>query len=71
MHKPRFLITLILLVIYNFFFWSEKLGANLFIFFTLGIVAMLFLNEENIKNRNVIVSMLASFYASSRVIFIN
>lgn len=71
MHKPRFLITIALLVIYNFFFWSEKLGANLFIFFTLGIVAMLFLNEENIKNRNVIVSMLASLYASSMVIFIN
>ena len=71
MHKPRFLITIALLVIYNFFFWSEKLGANLFIFFTLGIIAMLFMNEENIKNKNVIVSMLISLYASAMVVFVN
>ncbi|HAX47531.1 MAG TPA: hypothetical protein DCX92_00955, partial [Bacteroidetes bacterium] len=71
MHKPRFLITIALLVTYNFFFWSEKLGANLFIFFTLGIIAMLFMNEENIKNKNVIVSMLASLYSSAMVVFVN
>ncbi|MBE2226052.1 MAG: DUF4173 domain-containing protein [Ignavibacteria bacterium] len=71
MHKPRFLITIALLVTYNFFFWSEKLGANLFIFFTLGIIAMLFMNEENIKNKNVIVSMLISLYASAMVVFVN
>ncbi len=71
MHKPRFLITISLLVIYNFFFWSEKLGMNLFIFFTMGIIAALFMNEENIRNKNVIVSMLASLYASAMVLFIN
>ena len=71
MHKPRFLITIALLVIYNFFFCSEKLGANLFIFFTLGIIAMLFMNEENIKNKNVIVSMLAALYSSAMVVFVN
>jgi len=71
MHKPRFLITIALLVIYNFFFWSEKLGANLFIFFSLGIIAMLFMNEENIKNKNVIVSMLAALYSSAMVVFVN
>lgn len=71
MHKPRFIITIALLVIYNFFFWSEKLGLNIFIFFSLGIVAQLFMNEENIKNKNVIVSMLAALYASAMVLFIN
>jgi hypothetical protein len=71
MHKPRFLITLILLVTYNFFFWSEKLGVNIFIFFSLGIIAMLFMNEENIRNKNVIVSMLASLYAVAMVVFVN
>ena len=71
MHKPRFLITIALLVIYNFFFWSEKLGANLFIFFSLGIVALLFMNDENIKNKNVLVSMLAALYSSAMVVFVN
>lgn len=71
MYKPRFLITISLLVIYNFFFWSEKLGMNLFVFFTMGIIAALFMNEENIRNKNVIVSMLASLYASAMVLFIN
>ncbi len=71
MYKPRFLITIILLVLYNFFFWSEKLGANIFIFFSLGIVAMLFMNEENIKNKNVIVSMLAVLYSVAMVVFVN
>ncbi len=71
MHKPRFLITFILLIIYNFFFWSEKLGINLFIFFILGSVAMLFINEENIKSRNVIVMLLAVLYSSAMVVIIN
>jgi len=71
MHKPRFLITIFLLILYNFFFWSEKLGVNLFIFFTLGAIAMIFLNEDNVKSRNVIASLLAVFYSSAMVITVN
>lgn len=71
MHKPRFLITIALLVIYNFFFWSEQLGVNLFIFFTLGVISMIFINDENLKSKNVIASMLGVFYSSAMVIVVN
>ncbi len=71
MYKPRFLITIILLVLYNFFFWSEKFGINLFIFFALGVIALFIMNEDNIRNRNVIVSLFAVFYSSAMVVVNN
>lgn len=71
MHKPRFLVTLILLVLYNFFFWSEKLGVNLFIFFTLGVIALMMMNEDNIKNKNVIVSLFAVLFSCAMVVVNN
>lgn len=64
-------MTIILLVIFNFSFWGEKLGINLFLFFFLGIISMMFINEENIKNKNVIVSMFALLYSLAMVIVNN
>ncbi|MCI0448553.1 MAG: DUF4173 domain-containing protein [Chlorobi bacterium] len=66
-----YLFLLILLAIYNFFFWREKLGINLLIFLFLSSFAVLILNEENLKSRNVIVSLLAFLYASAMVLVIN
>lgn len=71
LYKPRFLITALLLVIYNFFFWSEMLGINLLIFFSLGSLAMIFLNGENVKSKNVIASLLAVLYSGAMVIAVN
>ncbi|MEO8512501.1 MAG: DUF4173 domain-containing protein [Ignavibacteria bacterium] len=71
MYKPRFLITIALLVLYNFFFWSEKLGLNIFIFFTLGIIVLLVMNEENIKNKNVIISLFGVLFSTAMVVVNN
>lgn len=64
-------MTTILLVIFNFLFWGEKLGVNLFIFFILGMISMMMLNEDNIKNKNVIISLLALLYSLAMVIVNN
>ncbi len=71
MIKPRFLMTIILLVVFNFSFWGEKLGINLFLFFFLGIISMMMLNEDNIKNKNVIVSLFALLFSLAMVIVNN
>jgi hypothetical protein len=69
--NKTYLFLLILLVMYNFFFWGEKLGLNLLIFFFLSAIAVMFLNEENVKSRNVILSLLAFMYACAMVVVIN
>lgn len=71
MIKPRILMTIILLVVFNFLFWGEKLGVNLFIFFFLGIISMIMLNEDNIKNKNVITSLFALLFSLGMVIVNN
>lgn len=64
-------MTIILLVVFNFLFWGEKLGVNLFIFFFLGIISMIMLNEDNIKNKNVITSLFALLFSLGMVIVNN
>lgn len=71
MRKTIYIFLLILLGIYNFFFWSEKFGVNLFIFLSLCSAAVMWLNGENVKNRNVIISLLAFLYSASMVIVVN
>ncbi len=66
-----YLFLLILLVMYNFFFWGEKLGLNLLIFLFMSSVAVMMLNEENVKSRNVILSLLALMYATAMVVVNN
>ena len=64
-------MTIVLLVVFNFLFWGEKLGVNLFIFFFLGIISMIMLNEDNIKNKNVITSLFALLFSLGMVIVNN
>lgn len=72
--KTRNLIYIVLvslLAVYNFFFWSEKLGVNLLIFLSLCSAAVMWLNGENVRNRNVIISLLAFLYSAAMVIVVN
>jgi hypothetical protein len=69
--NKAYLFLLILLIIYNFFFWKEKLGLNLFIFLFLSSIAVMNLNEETIKSRNVNLSLLAFLYSSGTVVVVN
>lgn len=62
---------IVLLAVYNFFFWGEKLGVNLTIFLTLTAAAVMTLNEENIKSKTVIVSLLAFLYAGAMAVVVN
>jgi hypothetical protein len=70
-HNKIYLILLFLLTVYNFFFWGEKLGANLLLFFFLSAAAVMFINGENVKSRNVILGLLAFMYASAMVVVNN
>lgn len=65
------ILLLILLLVYNFSFWGEKMGLNLLIFLFLSSITMILLNDENLKNRNVILSLLASLYSSAMVVVNN
>ncbi len=62
---------LILLVMFNFFFWGEMLGLNLFIFLLLSSIVLILLNDENLRNKNVIVSLLAVLYSLAMVVVVN
>ncbi|MBZ0202174.1 MAG: DUF4173 domain-containing protein [Ignavibacteria bacterium] len=64
-----FVITL--LAAYNFFFWGEKLGLNLMLFLSASAIAVIMLNSENLKSKNVLLSLLAAMYASAMVIVNN
>jgi hypothetical protein len=59
--KKTYLILLSLVVMFNFFFWGEKPGLNLLIFLFASAIAAITLNEENIKSKNVIASLIVYF----------
>ncbi len=66
------LITLIiLLVIYNYFFWSEKLGLNIAIFSILISAAVLFQNPGSFKALSVKFFLLAILYCIGAVLINN
>ena len=69
--KKAYLFLVTLLAVFNFFFWGEKLGLNLLIFLSLCSVAVILLNEGNIKSKNVIVTLLAVLYSAAMVVVNN
>ncbi len=69
--KKTYLILLSLVVMFNFFFWGEKLGLNLLIFLFASAIAAITLNEENIKSKNVIASLASVLFSGAMVIITN
>ena len=66
-----FIILIFLTLIFNSFFWHEKLGINLLIFvFLLSIAAILF-NKDSIKSKNVLLVILAVLYSGGMVVYNN
>lgn len=66
-----YLLLIILLAVFNFFFWGEKLGLNLLIFLSASAIAVLVLNGDNLKSKNVLLSLLAVMYAAAMVVVNN
>ena len=64
-----FIILAFLTVIFNFFFWKEKLGLNLFIFTALLTAGVYVLNSS--ANKKIISLLIAVFYSSAMVLYIN
>jgi hypothetical protein len=62
---------LLLLTAYNFFFWGEKFGVNLPLFLVLCSVAVLFLNGDNVKSKNGILTLLAVLYSGAMLVVVN
>lgn len=63
----RVILIILLLVIYNFFFWKEKLGINFFIFTLLLAVSVLFTSDSAIKNRKVLIVFASVVYSGVMV----
>lgn len=60
-----------LLVIYNFFFWKEKLGMNIFIYTILLVISLIWINPKSIKSPKVIIMLLTVIYCAVMVIINN
>jgi hypothetical protein len=69
--KKTYLFLIILLTVFNFFFWGEKLGLNLFIFLSLCSAAVILTNESNRKSKNIIITLLAVLYSAAMVVVNN
>jgi uncharacterized protein DUF4153 len=67
----RFIIITVLLTIFNFFFWKEKLGVNFFIFTLLLAISILITSEEAIKNRKALVVFAAVIFSGIMVVIQN
>ena len=52
----------ILLGVYNFFFWNEKLGANIALFSILLAVTIILLNPDSLKSRKTLITICAVIY---------
>lgn len=61
----------ILVVVYNFFFWGEGFGLNLLVFNLLSFFVLFVLYRESFKNKNVILSSLCSIILSVLIVYNN
>ena len=66
-----FVFLVILTLIFNSFFWHEKLGANLIIFIILSSLAVIILNRDSIKSKNVMLVSFAMLYSGGMVVYNN
>lgn len=65
-------IALIMLtIVYNFFFWEEKLGVNILIFTALIFTALYFINKESFKKLNVIISCFGTIVLACLIVYNN
>jgi hypothetical protein len=67
----RFILIILLVVIFNFFFWKEKLGINFFIFTLLLAVSILITSEGAFKNRKALIVFAAVAYSGIMVVIHN
>ena len=66
--QPAFVVSLI---VFNFIFWNENLGLNLFLF-TLLLIGGLYLNyKESFRSLNVKVTVIGTILSSLMVLFFN
>ncbi len=70
LNKPL-LFTIILLTVFNFFFWQEKLGVNLLIFILLSCAALFILNQTSVKKFLTMMLFSLTIFACSMVVFSN
>jgi hypothetical protein len=61
----------ILTLIYNSFFWHEKLGINLIIFVILLSIAAIVLNKDSVKSKSVLLVLFGALYSSGMVVYNN
>jgi hypothetical protein len=67
----KLLSLVVLVVVYNFFFWGEKLGLNLFIFNLLLTVASLLFNRSSWRANTVKITVFLTFTAACMVLIHN
>lgn len=70
-NKTAITVILLLTIVYNFFFWNEKLGVNLFIFIILLLIFLIIFNTDSLKSRNVFLACTGVIYSGALVVFNN
>jgi hypothetical protein len=64
-------IYVLLILIYNYFFWNESLGLNLFTFSILLIVLLFVFYRENIRSSKVIITAAGTIISAVSVLVFN
>ncbi len=64
-------VLLVLTLIFNFFFWREKLASNLAVYTLLLAISASLLNRDSIRNPRVIAAVLAVVYSVAMVVYNN
>lgn len=64
-------VLLVLTVVFNYFFWREKLGLNLIIYVILLTISSLMFNKGSLKSLKVIAILIAVLYSCGMVVYNN
>lgn len=69
--KLQFWGVIVFSLLYNYFFWNEKLGLNVFIFSSLLVSFLLFLNTEAQKQKAVLLMAALTLLTATMVVYHN
>src|SRR4051794_19642102 len=69
--RIRFILTIALTAIYNFFFWHQMLGINMLIFSIQLMGVLFFLNRESFKSTNVLIASAGTLFSGITILLYN
>lgn len=64
-------VLLVLTLVFNFFFWSEKLALNLAVYTILFAISAILFNKNSLKSRRTAAVIIAVLYSAAMVVYNN